>query len=475
MKEIHLVVLVHGIWGNLSHMDYLADQIQRKCIPEKNSETLIVHKTGCHSGYLTCDGIDVNGKRISDEIVATADSFSTEGSKVVKFSLIGYSLGGLVCRYALGILYNDGFFEKIEPVHFVTFCTPHVGVLNPGKSLSSRVYNFIAPYVLASTGSQLFLTDRKVVGEKEYLPLLQWMADPASKFYKALLLFSSRTLYANAINDRRTSWYTAFVSGLDPFNSMVNETLSAYSLQYISGYEPTIVDFSKPIEFNKVSREAPAKFSPGSLAYKGYVWLKVVASLVFIAPLYSLYVVFNSIHQRVKMSIRLKQFARESADSLKTLYEATAIDDLVSSSYAVIERDNDSDKDEIANFSDRFQDQTEMFVDSIYNALNSASYYDYHYSVVKSSKAVEEKKPILEPKAPVTLKGKLAVANFKVNLTNPQEEIVKEFNKLSWNKYPVIIRNTKATHAAMIHRHDDPTFKEGKLVVNHFVTHVFTV
>jgi hypothetical protein len=39
-----------------------------------------------------------------------------EGHTITKFSITGYSLGGLVARYAIGLLYHHGVFEKIQPV-----------------------------------------------------------------------------------------------------------------------------------------------------------------------------------------------------------------------------------------------------------------------------------------------------------------------------------------------------------------------
>lgn len=475
MVDYHLVVLVHGIWGNLGHMNYLAEQISEQCIPQNSSEKLYVHKARSHSGELTYDGIDVNGKRISDEILEMARAISSPSSRVTKFSLIGYSMGGLVSRYALGILYHEGFFDKVQPVHFVTFCTPHVGILNSSQTFSSRIYNALTPYLLASTGSQLFLTDRKVVCGKDYFPLLQWMTNPSSKFYQSLKLFKSRTLYANTINDRRTSWYTAFVSAFDPFNSMVNEALSAYSLQYVEGYEPTIVDFSKPIEFNRICHEKPPRVSIGRITYKSLVWLKVLGSFVLLAPIYALYVIFKSIRQRVTIRMRIKKFARESAEGLKALYQAATHDDHNPSKVSFDNKYESESDDEIVKISDRVYDQTETFVDSVYSALNSASYYDYHHSVTKADDTKTMEKEPLKSRGPVTLKGKAAAPNFKVNLTESQQQIVENFNKLGWTKFPVIIRHTKATHAAIIYRQDDPDFEEGKLVVRHFINQVFTV
>lgn len=227
----HLVVLVHGIWGNSSHMSYLADQIQRYSLAANGEDKIVVYKTGSHSGYKTYDGIDVNGKRVADEIFAETDRLNETG-KVTKLSVIGYSLGGLMSRYALGILYHHRYFDEVQPVHFVTFCTPHVGTNSVSLSLSSKIFNLVAPYVLVYTGQQMFLKDKTAtVGNDDRLPLLVWMADSKSPFYKALARFAHRSLYGNAINDKRTSWYTTFISNVDPFNSMVNESRSAYNFQ----------------------------------------------------------------------------------------------------------------------------------------------------------------------------------------------------------------------------------------------------
>lgn len=37
------------------------------------------------------------------------------GKKVKKISFIGYSLGGLIVRYAIGLLGKKGLFDTIEP------------------------------------------------------------------------------------------------------------------------------------------------------------------------------------------------------------------------------------------------------------------------------------------------------------------------------------------------------------------------
>jgi len=39
-----------------------------------------------------------------------------QGQEIKSLSLVGYSLGGLVARYAVGLLHSKGMFEKIKPV-----------------------------------------------------------------------------------------------------------------------------------------------------------------------------------------------------------------------------------------------------------------------------------------------------------------------------------------------------------------------
>lgn len=504
MVNYHLVVLVHGIWGNPSHMSYLAHQIERKVESLDTDEEIVVYKTGSHSGYLTYDGVDVNGKRIRDEIVAKTDLLNNEEkARVTKFTLIGYSLGGLMARYALGVLYHDGYFNEIKPVQFVTFCTPHVGIVNPSNSFLSRMFNLFAPYVLAQTGQHFFLKDKKLVGSEEHVPLLQWMSDPASKFYKALALFETRSLYANCINDRRTSWYTTLISNVDPFNSMVSESLSAYQLRYIDGYEPTMVDFSQPITFNKVEPVASPGFSFQRFLFKTFTWLKVLGHFLLITPIYSFFLLGNAIWQRIKMNRRLRAFYLDGADSLGALYdlvseELESVNDFElvdedaekqenkgayndanygnDSSYNNDTSDSDSFMDE---FGERMRDETDVFVESIVSAINSASYYDYHYSVTKSPQEKilnennENEGVSLLPNSLLNLKGKKISNDFKLKITDAQEAIVSNLNTLKWYKYPVIIRHTKATHAAVIYRHPDPDFGEGKVVVRHFVEQVF--
>jgi hypothetical protein len=69
-----------------------------------------------NSGNFTYDGIELGGERVCYEIEDELEKLTKRGQKIKRISLVGYSLGGLVARYAVGLLYSKGVFETIEPV-----------------------------------------------------------------------------------------------------------------------------------------------------------------------------------------------------------------------------------------------------------------------------------------------------------------------------------------------------------------------
>ena len=115
--------------------------------------------------------------------------------------MVGYSLGGLVARYAVGLLFQQGLFDagRVAPVNFVTFATPHLGVRTPAAGWHNRFWNAVGARTLSASGRQMFIIDRfRGTGR----PLLAVLADPAAVFHQGLARFRNRVLYANIVNDR---------------------------------------------------------------------------------------------------------------------------------------------------------------------------------------------------------------------------------------------------------------------------------
>ncbi|KAI8976555.1 putative serine esterase-domain-containing protein [Pilobolus umbonatus] len=141
-----LIVLSHGLWGTKEHMEYIEGRLKDK------------YK----------DGVYI--------IMNTVESLKAKGEPLDKISLIGYSLGGLILRYAVGVLGQAGIFDTVTPHYFITFATPHLGVRSPSNSLFSKVFNYLSGTMVSRSGEQIQLVDHH---GKENKPLLQIMSEPS--------------------------------------------------------------------------------------------------------------------------------------------------------------------------------------------------------------------------------------------------------------------------------------------------------
>ena len=57
-------------------------------------------------------------------------------------------------------------------------------------------------------------------------------------------------------------------------------------------------------------------------------------------------------------------------------------------------------------------------------------------------------------------------------LSQAQFDMVRNLDELGWNKFPVHIQEVMHTHAAIIVRSERESFREGKVVVGHWIDHL---
>jgi hypothetical protein len=196
---------------------------------------------------------------IRQQILDHVDKLRTAGSTVTRLSVTGYSLGGLIARYVLGILYQRKFFDSVRPVNFTTFATPHVG-LPMYDSFRSKMFRSLGPRLLSRTGAQFYAVDK---WSPRGRPLLQVMADPGKSclltfscstamsderhtdqiFYKALLLFPHLTIFANAVNDITVPYVTSAIESSDPF---ISHNTSGLTPVFDPVYKPVITSYTIP-------------------------------------------------------------------------------------------------------------------------------------------------------------------------------------------------------------------------------------
>ncbi|PWN48741.1 DUF676-domain-containing protein [Violaceomyces palustris] len=281
---VHLVVICHGLWGAPEHTSYLATTLAKQhkgsvspssvLAPPESPATVNVHSdpglsehdtiprlvvlnSNANRDDHTYDGIDWCGERIVKEIYQeVARIEKEEGSLVSRFSIIGYSLGGLIARYVIGLLYSQGFFStdssgtstpssfpspnitfqsRPKAVSLTTLATPHIG-LPPSSSGFKKLVAYIGGRMIGRTGRQLYgidsgwhvddLNDHPPDAEptsnepdqdQKFTSLLEAMTEPTSSFWKALQLFERIDVYANAIADVTVPYRTGAIEEHDPF------------------------------------------------------------------------------------------------------------------------------------------------------------------------------------------------------------------------------------------------------------------
>lgn len=98
---------------------------------------------------------EVNGTTVAIESSGT----NKKQRRVAQFSFLGYSLGGLIGRFAMAMLNLEGFFAPteeggrgVEPMYFVTMATPHLGIRQPSRSRFTKVFNYLSARMLSRTG-----------------------------------------------------------------------------------------------------------------------------------------------------------------------------------------------------------------------------------------------------------------------------------------------------------------------------------
>ncbi|KAF8805075.1 DUF676-domain-containing protein [Phlegmacium glaucopus] len=240
MTNIHLLVLIHGMWGNPAHIAEL-ERIARETYALAGADGTVLHVLKAESirDNSTYDGVDWGGERVAKEVTDAVKDLESKGDHVTRFSVTGYSLGGLIARYLIGILYHAGFFENITPVNFNTIATPHAG-LPRYLSLFSSLSSVLGPRLLSRTGEQFYCADK---WSSKGRPLLVVMADPNRIFHQSLSKFQHIRIYANSVNDITVPFVTAAIELSDPF---VDREATGIQLDMDKEYSCLIRDYTIP-------------------------------------------------------------------------------------------------------------------------------------------------------------------------------------------------------------------------------------
>lgn len=420
-----------------------------------SEEELIVHACRNNGSSLTYDGIEVGGERIAKEIEDILQELGRDGYQITKFSIVGYSLGGLVARYAVGLLDSKGYFDKMSPVNFTTFATPHLGVRTPLTGYQNHLWNVLGARTLSASGRQLFMIDKFRSTDR---PILSVLADPDSIFIRALARFQHRSLYANIVNDRSAVFYTTGISRTDPFTD-----LSKINIHYLKGYEPVILDPDHPCDllpdqelpsFYQRVRHSSQTFLRRTPIFLALIVLIPVATLAFLAN--SCVQTFRSrrriqLHETDKQGVgfgmyRIPYMVREMRVGLEDAFE------------------NVNSAQEQEYLPEGSEEIATGAGPSSLSILPSES----------SESLLSEKSAINTPKKDISASER-SPDFHTLALTPVQFGMIKALDDVRFRKYPVHIHKSSHSHAAIIVRSPRPAFEEGKVVVRHWLENEFHI
>ena len=432
------------LWGKPAHLDVVAEELRKR----HGDDRVHILCAKSNNGNYTYDGIELGGERLAHEIEGTLDTLEKDGQKVRKLSIVGYSLGGLVSRYAIGLLHAQGWLDKVEPVNFTTFATPHVGVRTPLTGMRGYVWNELGAKTISTSGQQLFMVDEfRDTGR----PLLGVLADPQSIFIQGLKRFPNRSAYANIVNDRAVVFYTSAISKVDPFQDLEN-----ININYVKGYDDVIIDRDEYL----VPSPPDDQQNMASRVWKRLKALGIQVPIgllvLLLAPLASSIFLLNALVQTIRSRRRIRSHGKGKNGLRFGRYQVPLL----------------------------MQDAQHV-VEEVYEHVNARQNPSYLSNTDSSDSATEETKVKAEEPSdslkeddsvPPKARSKDSARKFpKLALSPTQFAIIDSLNELGLHKYPVHIQRHGHSHAAIIVRKPQDKFWEGRVVLKHWLDNEFVL
>ncbi|KAF1962206.1 lipid particle protein [Byssothecium circinans] len=440
-KPDHLCVLVHGLWGNPEHLKFLSTSLREKHAEDK-LHILVVKR---NAGSFTYDGIETGGERVANEVEETLNELARSGHDIKKISVVGYSLGGLIARYAIGLLYSKGIFETVQPVQFTTFATPHLGVRTPLRGYHNHVWNVLGARTLSFSGRQLFGIDSfRDTGR----PLLSVLADADSIFMRALAQFKHRSLYANIANDRTVTYYTASISQTDPFVQP-----DCFKINYLDGYEDVILDMQNPVSPKKSEAALAFPQRLKNTTKTAFQRAPLVAFFLIFIPIGSTLFLLNSAVQSVRSRQRMRLHEEGKAGADFGGYRIPLLNTARKEVEDMFENMNHTQEQEyLQEGSEEVASPTQP-ISPLVRKLSFIS----HPEGSNSESDLEKARKLQRLEFPA------------LALTQDQFKMIENLDNVGFQKFPVYIHKHRHSHAAIIRRMDKKGFEDGYIVVKHWL------
>jgi hypothetical protein len=290
------------------------------------------------------------------------------------------------------------------------------------------------------SGRQLFGIDKfRDTGRS----LLSVLADPNSIFIKGLAQFQHRSLYANVVNDRTVTYYTAGISQTDPFVKPEN-----IKMNYISGYQDVILDGEYPV--SPMEPSSPRTFSQQLTSTTQTILgrIPIVAFLTVFIPIGTTLFLANSAVQSFRSSQRIR--LHESGQAGVNIQQYR-----------------------IGNMINAVRREAEGMFENVNNTQES-DYLSAGSSEVASP--TQPTSPGFRRNDTESMIGSLeekkraSALDFPtLALTQDQFGMIEALDNVGFKKHPVHIHNHRHSHAAIIVRINKKSFDEGRIVIKHWL------
>ncbi|KAL0477785.1 hypothetical protein AKO1_005218, partial [Acrasis kona] len=196
-------------------------------------QNYLILKSKNHKHGKAHSGIDQLGIWFAEQVVSCLRCYDMQirhvnNGQKHKVSILGHSIGGLVARYSLGLLFeensthefvnvfNERYKQFIELRSFFSIVCPHLGTRRNVDGLfkfwwAAGSYVYLGAF--GHTGTQLRLGD----GRDHESNLLRIISEPGSCFMNALGQFKYRTLLAITHFDTNLSYVSGSIRAFNPY------------------------------------------------------------------------------------------------------------------------------------------------------------------------------------------------------------------------------------------------------------------
>lgn len=304
-------------------------------------------------------------------------------------------------------------------------------------------------------------------------------------------MFPNKVLYANAVNDSSTNFYTSGISRFDPFADM-----SSVSVNYVPGYSPIVVDPDSPVSPpTKGEKGLPVSYrvAKATTGVANDLPIMLVYSLVL--PIGVVVFLLNALVQTFSSKRRIRLHSNdESLDyhGLPLLIQEAAegiIEDIHHEMSPQHLPAGSEDSISLSPASPIFSALEDAKIDT---NKNEHPHISSQANGAKNSTSLPAQ--LRTPPTPESMAGEEDTKKGESNnageqipkqrqmefptlaLTPQQFEMITSLEKLGIRKFPVYIHNDRHSHAAIIVRKPwSKRWEEGKVVVGHWLSEGFVI